>query len=424
MKSMLPLKGSPYFTRRKVFFYILTCLILFFILFIIYRFTDILSGPPKGLDSNSRDNEWAMFRRDLLHSGSIDSESRTFKGHIKWVFSTQGPIHSSPSVANGIVYVGSRDGHLYALEAETGMERWRFKTGSWVESSPAVVQDIVYVGSNDGYLYAIDAKNGTLVWRFYTEYPVKSSPAVADDRVYFGTYNFSVYAVDRFKGKEIWRYRTGNYVISSPLVVEGVVFFSSVDSYFYGLDARNGRLRIQYRGYTPVFSSPTAANGVVYFNNNKGALYALDTSARNWPGETKLRPFWNLLFLYKTAPRPSPPSGFLWRVDLKTTPAGSSPLLMDDILYLAAGNGLFSVNIITHESRCLFRTNGLISASPAIAKGIIYVASEEGLVSAIHTKTSQVIWQMPLGASITSSPAVGKGALFIGSDDGKLYAVH
>ena len=37
-----------------------------------------------------------------------------------------------------------------------GYERWRYETGVGVESSPAVVDGVVYVGSDDGYLYALD----------------------------------------------------------------------------------------------------------------------------------------------------------------------------------------------------------------------------------------------------------------------------
>jgi outer membrane protein assembly factor BamB len=59
------------------------------------------------------------------------------------------------AVAHGVVYVGSNDSHLYAVDAKTGREKWKFKTGGKVLSSPAVANGVVYVGSEDGYLYAI-----------------------------------------------------------------------------------------------------------------------------------------------------------------------------------------------------------------------------------------------------------------------------
>ncbi|MEF8827254.1 MAG: PQQ-binding-like beta-propeller repeat protein, partial [Halapricum sp.] len=78
------------------------------------------------------------------------------KGTQRWSHETDGGIRSSPAVADGVVYVGSNDGNVYALDADDGTERWTFQTGQRVRSSPAVTSDAVYVGSADAYVYAID----------------------------------------------------------------------------------------------------------------------------------------------------------------------------------------------------------------------------------------------------------------------------
>jgi outer membrane protein assembly factor BamB len=57
-------------------------------------------------------------------------------------------------VANGVVYVGSYDSNLYALNASTGAILWSFATGGNVISSPAVANGVVYVGSGDHKVYA------------------------------------------------------------------------------------------------------------------------------------------------------------------------------------------------------------------------------------------------------------------------------
>jgi outer membrane protein assembly factor BamB len=63
-------------------------------------------------------------------------------------------VTSSPAVANGVVYVGSYDGNVYALNASTGSKLWSFATGNLVDSSPAVANGVVYVGSYDHNVYA------------------------------------------------------------------------------------------------------------------------------------------------------------------------------------------------------------------------------------------------------------------------------
>jgi outer membrane protein assembly factor BamB len=59
-----------------------------------------------------------------------------------------------------VVYVGSNDGFLYALNAGTGARLWSFLTGASVTSSPTVANGVVYVGSNDGFLYAFNLAGG------------------------------------------------------------------------------------------------------------------------------------------------------------------------------------------------------------------------------------------------------------------------
>ena len=90
------------------------------------------------------------------------------KSPLKWKFKTGNSIWSSPAVSDGVVYFGSEDTHLYAVDATTGEEKWKFKTGNWVYSSPAVVDGVVYFGSWDKYLYAVDIKTGEKKWKFKT----------------------------------------------------------------------------------------------------------------------------------------------------------------------------------------------------------------------------------------------------------------
>ena len=67
---------------------------------------------------------------------------------------TGGDIDSSPTVANGVIYVGSYDGKIYAFDAKTGTDLWSFATGARITSSPIVLDGILYVGSTDHTLYA------------------------------------------------------------------------------------------------------------------------------------------------------------------------------------------------------------------------------------------------------------------------------
>jgi outer membrane protein assembly factor BamB len=52
--------------------------------------------------------------------------------------------------------VGSGDNNVYALNARTGTKIWNFTTGSYVWSSPTVTNGIVYIGSLDQKVYALN----------------------------------------------------------------------------------------------------------------------------------------------------------------------------------------------------------------------------------------------------------------------------
>jgi eukaryotic-like serine/threonine-protein kinase len=102
--------------------------------------------------------------------------------NLKWSYATGFYVGSSPAVVNGVVYVGSDDGNVYALNASTGAKLWSYGTGNYVDSSPAVVNGVVYVGSQDGNVYALNASTGAKLWS-YTGSEVQSSPAVANGMV-------------------------------------------------------------------------------------------------------------------------------------------------------------------------------------------------------------------------------------------------
>jgi outer membrane protein assembly factor BamB len=93
-----------------------------------------------------------MFHHDLMHTGNSNS-SAPVTNQTAWRFNTGGPV-DSPTVAGGLVYVGSYDDKVYALDASNGDLIWSYTTDDMVVSSPAVANGIVYIGSYDHMVYA------------------------------------------------------------------------------------------------------------------------------------------------------------------------------------------------------------------------------------------------------------------------------
>ena len=216
-----------------------------------------------------------------------------------WGYESGDIYTSSPAVVDGTVYVGSRDGHLYALSAQDGSERWKLRTEGRVVSSPAVAGGVAVVGSADGSVYAADVATGTQRWRFDTDgraldsgefgfdrRTVQSSPAIADNTVFIGARDGILYAVDLRTGREKWRAdHQVSWVNTSPAVADNIVVAGSSDARFvHGVDARTGRELWRQTTPAPVWSSPAIARGLVYFGDSGGNLHVLDlrTGERRW----------------------------------------------------------------------------------------------------------------------------------------------
>ena len=105
-------------------------------------------------------------------------------GAVRWSFGTGDHVYASPALGRrpAGVYAASTDGSVYALTPD-GRLRWRYDTGDAVRSSPVVGRgpdgrgEIVYVGSSDGVLYALDAATGRRRWSFDT---TPREPALRD----------------------------------------------------------------------------------------------------------------------------------------------------------------------------------------------------------------------------------------------------
>ena len=195
----------------------------------------------------------------------------------QWVTTTAGIAGQSPTVADGMVYVGSNDTSLYALDATTGQILWKTFTGGTVGSTPAVAGGVVYVGSDDKKVYALNATTGQVLWSTSTGSPVRSSPAVVNGVVYVGSLDSSVYALNATTGQILWATVTGSLVFSSPAVANGVVYVGSQDGRLYALDAATGAVRWTAAAST-LRTSPAVANGLVYVGGGDGPLAVFDAA--------------------------------------------------------------------------------------------------------------------------------------------------
>lgn len=344
---------------------------------------------------------WPEFQYSALRKGSNPYEnvlSPTTVGSIDvdWFFPTGGAVTSSPAVVNGIVYFGSGDSNVYAVNASTGALVWKYTTGNYISySSPAVANGVVYIGSQDDNVYAINASTGALVWKYTTGGPINSSPAVVNGIVYIGSQDSSVYALSASTGALVWKYTTGASIYySSPTAANGTVYFGSEDFGVYAVNASTGALRWKYTTGSYVVSTAAFANGVVYVASVDGWTYALNagTGAVVWQGGTVT---YSGLAVASGVVYENTNPGFVYALDQHT-----------------------GATLWTNAE------GGFNDTSAVIANGVVYVgiALTNGAVQALDAKTGALLWEYTTGSYVEATPTVVNGVVYAGSDDGNLYA--
>lgn len=320
------------------------------------------------------------------------------KPTLKWHYSTSSAIFSNPVVANGIIYVSTDSGNLYALDALSGDKKWTYTAGGSVRSSPIVADGVVYMGSDDGNLYAIDALSGHKKWAYKTGAAIRSTPVVANGLVYVGTDDRHVYALDALSGRKKWDYQAGAAIRSSLTVANGVVYVGADNGYLYALDALSGNFEWSYLSGAgeAIRVHPLVVNNIVYIGSDNGSIYALDALS----GVMK--------WLYATG-------GHI----------ESSPLFANNMVYVGSYDGsLYALDALSGHKKWTYPTKNSIASSPAIAQNIIYVTSDDGNLYALDALSGNPRWAYSTGAAIRSSPIVAGSLAYAVTNNGNLYALQ
>lgn len=315
---------------------------------------------------------------------------------VRWRFTTEEEVRSTPVVANGVVYVGSYDNNLYAIQAQSGQMIWKFPTEGGICGTPVVWHDLVIFGSEDYNIYAVETRTGREAWRHRTWNHVRSSPRIYDDRLYIGSDDGHLYALDPREGRKIWRYRTYREVRSSAAYDKGLLYFGSSDEYLYAVHAETGEQAWHQRLHGSVISSPAIADGHLYVGSMDFAVYCLETAA-GWQE---------------------------WREPTEKFIV-SSPVVVSDRVYIGSTDKhLHCLDRRTGQRLWRYPTNHQVTSNPAYDGNAIYFGSIDGGVYALDARYGKLIWHHQTQAMVPGSATVADGVVYIGSCDHSIYALE
>lgn len=235
----------------------------------------------------------------VCYFGSLDGKIQavnTITGNKLWSFETEYEVRSTVAVVGGKVYTGADDGNIYCLDAATGTKLWQVNAGGIKfnsitkaivganfyatidpRSSPIVSKNTVYVGSLDGNLYSINANTGAIQWKFQTGGPILATPTLSDNSIYIPSCtprpNGQLYKLD-LNGNILWNltvpyvltrtFGAGFYLLATPTEAPdlGIVFLRNGLYMNYGINATTGQIIWNATGRFNA-GTPSQSGGVV-----------------------------------------------------------------------------------------------------------------------------------------------------------------
>ncbi|MBN2574161.1 MAG: PQQ-binding-like beta-propeller repeat protein [Deltaproteobacteria bacterium] len=308
--------------------------------------------------------------------------------------------------------LGSRGGEIVGVDVGTGALSWSTRIAGGVDGDARYdpQRGVVYLGSDDGYLYAVEPEQGRIRWSAKFKGPIEHAPDIGPDALYLATGAERVFAVDPADGKMRWQYerdKPEGFTIhghASPRQHGELVYAGFSDGYLVALRARNGEivwsrsLAAASEQFVDVDATPIIAGDRLFAASFSGGLYGL----RLGDGEV----LWHALVdgtsalalgaehLYAVSSREglsavSPQGNILWRQGLSdagdlTVPAEIGPYLV----LSGSRQGLFLADRHTGKVLQVFDPARGMCAAPTVDRegGALYVLANSGTLYALDVR--------------------------------------
>ena len=347
---------------------------------------------------------------------------------------------SGTAIDDGVIYAGTRDGRLVAVNSSTRDVLWFFaivttSTGGLscgptsvaaaIYTTPIVDSDLIYVGTYSGQVLALStvarSQNLTFPQQRYGEWEwycpldgAKSNAIVADlamsgDALYVASSNGRVYSLDKQFGDLNWESKVlderHGKLWTSPVIQGDTLYGSTLDGHIYALSAETGELLgWSFEAGAGFASSPVIHGDTLFVGSFDRRLYAIET------GSNVSR--WRF-------PEEEPAGNWFW----------ASPIINEGIVYAVCLDGrLYAVEAETGEKEWEFDAGSAIVSSPVLTDNLLVVADESGTVYVFDLSAQFVDEAVPLktisiGTAVKSSFCAQDGLAYIRGQDNSIYVV-
>ncbi len=346
-------------------------------------------------------------RANAQRTGEYDAARKGLPPALKWKFRAEGEYLSPPVVAHDMVYFGDEI-NMYAVNRANGKLRWKYTVSG--AGAATVLNNLVYFGGGGNALYALNAFIGTVEWKILSG-TVRPGPAALSDNVlYFGGGSFRggsgggyLAAVNARTGEERWLFKTVSCV-SMPALFEGTLYFGYgncdvllAGGQVFAVDARDGTERWHTGRIASVSGPPVVTATALYVGLDQGGLIALSRAT----GQE------------------------IWRV--RTAGSVHSPAIANGIVYFGTSEDragtFYAVEAATGRVLWQYYSNGWIQTAPAIAGGVVYIATHDAVLHAFDAGTGRELWHYQAERKYPSGVSLAGNTIYWTSG-GTLYALE
>jgi len=336
---------------------------------------------------------------------------------------------SGPAVHDGIIYVGSRDGRVVAINSSTQSQQWDLPIPrTTIYTTPIVHGDLIYVGTYSGIVLALStlarSQNLTFPQQRYGEWEwycplenAKSNAIVAnlimsEDALYVASSNGRVYSLDKGSGDENWKREdipvlteNAEKLWNSPVIQDNSIYVSTFYGHIYALSAETGELLDWSLGAEAGFaSSPVINEDVLYVGSFDRHLYAVKIGSDV--------PLWKF-------PQETPAGNWFW----------ASPIINEGIVYAGCLDGkLYAIEVETGRKVWEFDAGNPIVSSPVLMDNLLVITDESGTLYVFDLSTELGDERVPLktisiGADVRSPICAQESLVYIRGEDSWIYVV-
>lgn len=348
-----------------------------------------------GLSALAESNDWPIFRGGVTQTG-VSTAKLPEKMDILWEFKTKDAIEGGAVIVDGIVYFGSYDQNLYAVELKSGKQKWATKLGP-IKAPPAIHKGRIYVGDVDGKFYALELATGKVLWKFETEDQITASANFFEDRILIPSHDSTVYCLDQ-DGKKVWEFRTDGPIFGSVPVAKGMTFVAGCDSNMHAVDLKTGKKKfsVDLKGQTG--ASAAVVDNTLYVGTMTNQVLAVDLMNEkiSWEFEA-----------------PKRKAGFY-----------SSPAVVSDLVVIGSRDSkVWAIERNTGKSVWDFQTDRRVDSSPLIVGNRVFIGSSDENFYILDLKTGKNLQSFMVDSPVICAPAAIDGYVIFGTEKGTLYCL-